>query len=1411
MRERYGLPFEFFYGTSGKKQGTTLNIKSFIIYLFCLFDLLGHPSFGQIISTESELFNDKNGLSSFANYIHKDSRGIIWFGTQYGLYRYDGQNFQHFDEKSGLPFRQIMEIYEDSEGWFWLYRSCKRKPNCEKNLAFFHPLRQEVKTFEERFGTGISIEPYEIEGIFQSHSKIYFTANQKLFIWSSDTGIREFPIKGIEVTPKIWTQIEDDLLGAYFFENPASGYNLNFNTEIRYVAIDTNGVVKHPPQIFPIKGLSLDKIGQKSFHFTKLRINNIELSFFSDGRLKTDTLPLHFPCCPDKLEYFHFDEQIIINEAGQMFHPQIGQLKNPTENYIASSGIPVKSSEIIQTAWIKTNNNFHQINISEKFRHNFFDQRTQTAWLADANGITRFQYKVQQFQPVFNTVKNQQLATGALVVNEGQVLLGLGKNLFSWSSENKLTSLNIHTPPDAGKSVAHAFTKDSENTIWGLNRGHFLKMESDDLLLREYPIPPESITRPRCLFKRQSNLWIGDLKGIKIYDTERQVFSDFAQYNQFESVKNAIVHFFKESDAEHFWMGTDAGLFWCSDKKGILTKYDQSEKGKNYLPADNFFHISEAKKGGFWLATTSGLIRWKPFEDNTFKHYKNLPTIEILAAYEDDYGFVWMSTPQGLIQFQISTEKFKKYTEVHGLTNKGFQEYAHTKSADGTLFLGGYEGFNIFHPKDFKEVNFEPEMPLIITDFEQHIREGDTIEYRLEALINTAEIILHPGEKFFNIRVMLSDYRAAKKHDFAYKIEGYAEEWQETESNLIQIIGLPYGNFVLKIKGQTQDGLYAKPELEIPIRVLRPFYLQRWFLILATLISVLSVFLFFKIRTEQLIKQQKVLEQAVKEATETIRLKNESLKKDQKIIEQQAKELKRLDKLKSRFFTNISHEFRTPLTLIIEPLRQIISKPRAEEWLSKIKLAERNSRKLLRLVNQLLDLAKLEDGKISLDLRSGDISETIRPIYQSFLPLSEKKNIRLKLKIEKGFKPFYFDKGKVEMIVDNLMSNAIKFTNEGNVKLSVGKTENKLQIKVTDSGIGISKSNLPKVFDRFYQTDASSTRENEGTGIGLALTKELTELMGGSIQVESELNIGTTFIVWLPIILRNDQNLPNKESVKSGKNFNEENTLSITIEAPLSSTHHPSFITYHSKILLLIEDNPEMRQFIKHSLPKDYQIVEASNGQEGIKKATELIPDLVISDVMMPQKDGFEVTDFLKHDERTSHIPVILLTAKSTSESKIKGLKRGADAYLTKPFHTEELEVRIRKLIETRRLLQEKFSQKPVVKNRLSANPFSKIDNDFLRKFTVLIEKHLDNEALSIEFLSKNMNLSRSQLHRKIKALTGNSPTDFVRNYRLDHALELLKNKEGNVTQVSVMVGFGNEKYFSTRFKERFGQSPSQV
>jgi signal transduction histidine kinase/DNA-binding response OmpR family regulator len=520
---------------------------------------------------------------------------------------------------------------------------------------------------------------------------------------------------------------------------------------------------------------------------------------------------------------------------------------------------------------------------------------------------------------------------------------------------------------------------------------------------------------------------------------------------------------------------------------------------------------------------------------------------------------------------------------------------------------------------------------------------------------------------------------------------------------------------------------------------------------------------------------------------------------------EQASKLKALDVAKNNFFTNISHEFRTPLTLILAPVEDLINENPNN---AVFKIIHRNAYRLLELINQLLDIGKLEDGQMKVMLEKTDLVKYFRTLTSSFSSLAESKGISFEFSQDKQNAIGFIDKDKVEKIVGNLLSNAFKFTEKGK-KVSVEiiyKTDiQSVSIEIIDEGIGISNEKILRIFDRFYQIDDTRNRKYEGTGIGLALVKELVNVLEGKIRVESQENIGTSFLVILPI---NDLMI-SSENIGISKDEINRKTSHFKIEIEIKNDELGFQKTEIDNILLVVDDNADIREYIRGVFENSYQIIEASNGKEGLLKAIEITPTLVISDLMMPEMDGLEFCKKLKSEEKTSHIPVVMLTAKATLESKIEGLELGADDYLLKPFNAKEIQVRVKNLIEKQEKLRQYFTQKTIVLKPTEINVNSK-EEAFLKKVMAVIENNLADNQFNVEQFSLEMNMSQSQLVRKLKALTNLTANEFLRHFRLQRAAELLEKKSGTVSEIAFQVGFEHLSYFSKVFQEKFNKLPSE-
>ncbi|HRF42238.1 MAG TPA: response regulator, partial [Saprospiraceae bacterium] len=590
--------------------------------------------------------------------------------------------------------------------------------------------------------------------------------------------------------------------------------------------------------------------------------------------------------------------------------------------------------------------------------------------------------------------------------------------------------------------------------------------------------------------------------------------------------------------------------------------------------------------------------------------------------------------------------------------------------------------------------------------------------------------------------------------------------------------GIPAGLYRFRVRAKNLYDLVGEAA-EFEFRVLPPFYLSVWAWLCYALLFAGLVWLIWKLQMKQ-VEKRHIL----------------------KIKQLEFEKLKELDQLKSRFFADISHEFRTPLTLILGPLEQLSGEEKRPAIVRHYQVMESNARRLLRLINQLLDLSRLEAGKMQLDMREADVLPLLKGCAFAFESLSMSKNIRLQVQCDIPGAVLPFDRDKMEQVFTNLISNALKFTPEGGavqVRAFEAAQKSVLRIEVSDTGVGIAEEQLPLVFERFFQSDATSRLHASGSGIGLALTKELTQLHGGHIGVDSRPGQGSVFFIELPVRSFTAEEAASEKPVSAVE----------TLLPPSLPTESGTPELNAENTLLLVEDNPDMRVFIRDILADKFRVIEAADGQEGLEKALEHIPDLIVSDVMMPRMDGLELCDALKNDERSSHIPIVLLTAKADLDSRIAGLRRGADDYLAKPFHREELLLRAGNLLLQRQRLRERYASLEPLPAAVP-DPGIEIEDAFLLKIRHLAEPRLTDADFDIDQLAKLAGMSRSQMFRKIKALTGKSPSVFIRDIRLQRAQELLRTTTKNVTEIAYEVGFSTPAYFSDAFVEAFGVRPSQ-
>jgi len=822
-----------------------------------------------------------------------------------------------------------------------------------------------------------------------------------------------------------------------------------------------------------------------------------------------------------------------------------------------------------------------------------------------------------------------------------------------------------------------------------------------------------------------------------------------------------------------------ANQVWVTGAENGLNRVDKStqkvqrflyEQGNVNGIIDNYtYSLLIDRQGDIWI--TSGRRFIQRFSPET-GHFKKIGAAQGFPNYTasemsvDTAGHIWLNLTSVIARIDPRTEEITTFPQVAAPSR--FNGAIAVHPVTGQVYYTINQELQSFHPDSFRQQE-QSLPPLRLSGVSCY---DPTVIGAMRSLPGkrwkeTALSLSHL-ENTVEIEFALLDYRHPDAHEYAYALTKADDppNWIFTgNTNAVSFSNLSPGRYQFLVKGRNSYGVWSAQPTTLQIIIRPPWWASRWAYLGYALAIGTLVWLFYKYQLRQRLAQQ-----------ETLRLRE-------------------LDAFKNRFFTNITHEFRTPLTVILGTSQQVEAEA-SDELKKKFRLIRRNGENLLRLINQILDLAKLESQSLKMNYVQGDVLAYLRYISESLLAFANAQNILLRVESTERELLMDYDPERLLQIVYNLLSNAIKFTpSGGKVTLSVQvlrqEAPQRLLLTVQDTGIGIPPEDLPHIFDRFYQVNNLEKAKTGGTGIGLALTKELVQLMGGTIAVESEPGQGTTFTVQLPI------------TRKAEKGKMDDSPFAFA-EAPPSPVSRPPSPVH----VLIIEDNPDVVQYLTTCLEEHYTLDFAYNGSAGIEKALASIPDLIVSDVMMPEKNGFEVCDFLKNDERTSHIPIVLLTAKADVQSRLTGLRRGADAYLAKPFHEEELLVTLENLLTLRKKLQAKYAAFSDVAPDEIGN---ELEDAFLQKVRTIVLEHLSDSHFSVEDLCRLLTMSQPQLHRKLTALTGKNATLFIRSIRLAKGKELLQHKNMTVSEVAYAVGFTDPKYFSRVFSAEFGLPPSKI
>jgi signal transduction histidine kinase/ligand-binding sensor domain-containing protein/CheY-like chemotaxis protein/AraC-like DNA-binding protein len=1335
--------------------------------------------------------------------IVQDQKGFLWFGSKYGLNKYNGVSFQTFlhdsDDSTSLTNSSIESLLVDNEGNIWVgtFGGGINLYNVQdQTFAVLHPVLKNALIHENVFSI-----------LEDKDGDIWFgTENSGIFIWNKKTTTLEhfnadknkknsLPINHINKIEQddqglIWIATWGGGLCRYDQEkndltvfNVKSAINLNHNI-VRTIHTGKEGRLWVGTQQ-GIQYLEYDKnnnIEQKQLALKDKKIQKRLNQFVIISILEDSNDRLWIGTENNGLLLYHLKTQ------------EIQQFKyNPKENYsIQNNSIWNLFEDQQGTIWIGLfKNGINKVDpFEQKFNHisdgseskinlsyglvsSFAEDQHHNLWVGtDGGGLnfidrSQLELTIENFIPIDSSGLKSKEIVCMVHDKDNQLWIGTwGEGLFVKDQNNNFKSF-VHDPENSNSL--------SGNFVMAANKDH------------------------------HGNIWIATHRvGLDLYIPSKNQFFHFNHSSATKSISSDKISTIVEDQNEYIWLGTEGeGIdrIKLNNQKEIISfkNYKNSPENKLSLSNDIINSLYVDSKNRIWVATDGGGISLleNNGKDNfqIFSKKDGLPSDVVYGILEETPSTFWISTNAGLASINLKTNEIKSFDLADGLQAKEFNKTASFQTSDNTFLFGGINGFNYFKPKEIRTNYFTP--PVFITKVEIQNKGKDTdLQQKLLTQLQSKNFILESDENDLRINFAALNYSQSTKNQYAYQLENYDTYWQGGKNiTSAAYTNIPPGNYIFKVKASNNDQIWNETATTINIQIKNPWFKSWWAYL--TYCTLIFGFLFFINRT--LIQRE--------------RLKNEL-----KVEHYQMERMQELNKTRSQFFANISHEFKTPLTLIISPLKAIQKKLEKIENKNQVNVMLRNAERLLRLINQILDLSKLESGITELKTTQFDIVEFAENMANNFHPYSEEQFITFELDLPEKPIPLYFEKDKMEKILINLISNAFKYTPAyGKIILAITPAENQVVISLKDTGIGISSDQIDRIFNRYYQ--AKNSNETSGTGIGLSLTKQLVELHGGMIKVTSSQNQGTQFQATFPMgkshlspIQVEPEQVPHSMSEDSQIELKEFNISTSEVVEKIAHEDNSQ------PLILIVEDNPDIRAFAKAHLETSYQIIEAENGKQGYEMAKQNIPDIIITDLRMPEMNGFELCEKIRNDEKTSHISIIMLTVKSSDESKEMGFEYGADYYLTKPFNPKSLNLRINNILN----IKNKYINQVLtnLKNNLSIQQPEKETNIpkitskdelFIGTIEEIINQNIENSDFQIEDLCREIGFSKSQLYRKMKGLIGQSANEFIRTIRLKKAAELLLTKQDmSISEITYKVGFNDLQYFRSCFKKQYGITPSE-
>ena len=1314
--------------------------------------------------------------------ILQDNEGFMWFGTRCGLNRYDGYEFLVFNQvpgdSSSLVNTSIERIYKDSKGIIWI----GTKSN---GISRYNPVTGKFLNMPFTRDSSQNILPDKrvISFCEDSDGGMWIgTWNRGLLKYFPETGQRKTYNLGSSINVII--KLSNGIVWAGT-NNGLFEYNRAADSFV-------------PQNILPNNNQIPSILEDRSHKFLWILHNNKSTLVKFDLENRSSQLFCLNPAEEKEFGQFNGATKIMQDNNGLLWIGTWGNglfQFNPETS--AFSKIPLYPNPLF-----KSNNEFDTI-------LDIFQDRNNNMWIgSNGVGVCLLTEKLK-----FNTLgltKDQTLNKCVMSVLEdkkGTLWVGTkGSGLYY--SKNKIDFFEV--PFAALKNqdrfkLVRAIYEDWQGNIWigtSYNTGIIryrngipeLIPSSEFFKDRRFDLVMKAVS----FTETDQSFYIGtQQRGLYLLEKKVGSFGNIRnfkeKYGASGQLQNDRVSYLLKDSKQRIWVATYDGLCIFNPDDKTFIDINTYFSLPQYFDPKIIFCLYESSDKSIWIGTPTGLYNLvEKTGKNAVLHYitkeSGLTGDQIMGITEDNSENLWISTNAGISKYNLKTKKIHNFTTIDGLRSTTFSETSFWKGTNNTLYFGGTFGLNSFNPNEIVESDYKNNIVFTnLSLYNQRVEIGKANGNHTilkKSLNNTTEFSLNYQQKNFQIEFSALDYKANGKNQYAYKLDNFDKDWNTIGTqHFISFNNLPAGEYYLNIKSSSSNYIWNEQPRQIKIIINPPIW-QTWYAIFFYVLLILGIVTIIRWN-------------AVKQVQMATNLEIEKIKHEQD---------QRISEMKFQFFTNISHEFRTPLTLIFAPLKELMKKAQAyklqDEAIEKIQVIYKNANQLMKLINQLLDFRKAETESLKLVARYLNIEEFIDEACYPFYELAKFKNIIFRIESTLKNKDIWFDRDKMEMIINNLVSNAIKFNKTaGFVKITLEENENEVIVKVADSGKGIPSSAIDHIFERFYQVDNG---ENIGsTGIGLALVKYLVELHHGIMEVESELGKGSEF----RLKLKKGKDHLNSEQLVS----NEADSLTFVREASAFNQFLPS--RNKKKIdsdtrILIIEDNADVNQYLMTLLEPYYIVDSAFNGKDGFVKAVELIPDLIISDVMMPEMDGFELCKKVKANTLTATVPVILLTAKSADQYKLLGVQTGADDYISKPFDPNYLIEKVQKLLLSKSKLKKQYSKS--IRLDPSDVEIEATDEVFLKKCISVIEKNLQNDGFSAESLATILSLSSSSLYRKLKSLTNLSSAEFIRSIRIKRAAQLLQDKNKTVSEVAYEVGFNDIKNFREVFQKHFNCSPSE-